>query len=185
MKPHTTSDDALIATDEPTVLVNLEDLSGVALDWAVSVCEGRKPLRDLAVDTKPDGVLPYCFDLFHDIKLRSEIDDILAGEPHCSGLGSQELRAFAAEMGYIIDGPVYPPYSRDWAIGGPIIDRLGISITQCGGAWKASTTYQSAVIGPTHLIAAMRCHVGRKMGIGVGSRMGMQIHVPASLLQAK
>ena len=109
----------------------------------------------------------------------------IAGEPHCSGLGSQELRAFAAEMGYIIDGPVYPPYSRDWAIGGPIIDRLGISITQCGGAWKASTTYQSAVIGPTHLIAAMRCHVGRKMGIGVGSRMGMQIHVPASLLQAK
>lgn len=55
-------------------------------------------------------------------------------------------------------------YSTSWAQGGPIIEREGISITQFGGTWKANTVYQSAVIGPTPLIAAMRCYVASKLG---------------------
>lgn len=164
-------------TTDSTVLVDIEKLSDLALDWAVAVCEGQKPLRKLEDDTTAAGVLPYSFDLHRDIKLRSEVDAILAGEPHCSGLGAQELREFAAELGYVIDEPVLPPYSSEWKRGGPIIDRECISITQFGGVWKASTLYQSAVVGPTHLVAAMRCRVA--------SKMGMQVRVPAHLIETQ
>ena len=58
-------------------------------------------------------------------------------------------------------------YSTNWAQGGPIIEREGISITQFGGAWKASSLRQSAILGPTPLIAAMRCYVASKLGDNV------------------
>lgn len=56
------------------------------------------------------------------------------------------------------------PYSTEWAQGGPIIEREGLSVTQFGGAWKASTLRQPAVLGPTHLVAAMRAYVASKLG---------------------
>ena len=61
-----------------------------------------------------DQPLPYCFDLFHDIKEWYEIDNILKGEPHCSGLGSYELREFAQEHGYVIDKPVDSLGPESW-----------------------------------------------------------------------
>jgi hypothetical protein len=71
-------------------------------------------------------------------------------------------------------GPSQPEYSTDWAQGGPIIEREGVSIRHdqkdARGAWYA-------VLGPnrflspdfegsdqTPLIAAMRCYVASKLG---------------------
>jgi hypothetical protein len=65
-------------------------------------------------------------------------------------------------------------YSTDWAQGGPIIERERISVTQFGGAWKASTVYQFAITGPTPLIAAMRCYVA--------SKIGEDIDIPSELI---
>jgi hypothetical protein len=62
-------------------------------------------------------------------------------------------------------------YSTDWAQGGPIIEREGISLFRheappalnCGEYyWKANNTH-----GPTPLIAAMRCYVASKLGYEV------------------
>lgn len=65
-----------------------------------------------------------------------------------------------------VDRPMSYTYrpSTEWAQGGPIIEREGISVTQFGGAWKASTLRQPAVLGPTHLVAAMRVYVASKLG---------------------
>ncbi len=65
-------------------------------------------------------------------------------------------------------------YSTDWAQGGPIIEREGISIRysekDARGAWYAvlgpnrflSPDHEGS--GPTPLIAAMRCYVASKLG---------------------
>ncbi len=147
------------------------ELTGKALDWAVAKSLGIKSLKKLE-----DEDLPYCFDLFHDIKTLSEARAILSGEPHCSGLGSEELRKFATEMGYVIDRQVYPAYSTDWAQGGPIIEREGIELFPSRNQeglvvkWLAykddpesnSGTYNAD--GPTPLVAAMRCYVAITLG---------------------
>jgi hypothetical protein len=63
--------------------------------------------------------------------------------------------------------------STNWAQGGPIIEREGISLETWHGAWKAELEFlpdddthyrygQGA--GPTPLIAAMRCYVASKLG---------------------
>jgi hypothetical protein len=58
------------------------------------------------------------------------------------------------------------PYSTDWAQGGPIIEREGISIRQVlTDFWAAEVEagdYEHD--GPTPLIAAMRCYVASKLG---------------------
>jgi hypothetical protein len=67
-----------------------------------------------------------------------------------------------------------PHYSTDWAHGGPIIEREGLSIRyapkDARGAWYAvqgpnrflSPDHEGS--GPTPLIAAMRCYVASKLG---------------------
>lgn len=58
-------------------------------------------------------------------------------------------------------GP-YSPHT-DWAQAGPIIEREGITLTACNGAWEA--TYRGYFgYGPTPLIAAMRCYCASKLG---------------------
>ena len=58
--------------------------------------------------------------------------------------------------------------SLDWAQGGPIIERERIELTYYGDAqgWAvyAGRIVQSAGIGHTPLIAAMRCYVASKLG---------------------
>jgi hypothetical protein len=62
-----------------------------------------------------------------------------------------------------------PSYSTNWAQGGPIIEREGITVSYgspvTGLEWMAcdrgSTNIQH---GPTYLIAAMRCYVASKLG---------------------
>ena len=61
-----------------------------------------------------------------------------------------------------------PRYSTDWAQGGPIIEREGISLDQYHDFpnWAASCPPESGFnwFGPTPLIAAMRCYVASKLG---------------------
>ncbi len=57
----------------------------------------------------------------------------------------------------------YSP-STDWAQGGPIIEREGIALYLYGGSeWNAHVGGRESV-GPTPLIAAMRCYVASKLG---------------------
>lgn len=73
----------------------------------------------------------------------------------------------------------YEPYqpSTDWAIGGPIIEREGITIEKFkdGSKWSAFKfdTGDCEIAVATPLIAAMRCYVA--------SRMGDTIDVPEEL----
>ena len=60
----------------------------------------------------------------------------------------------------IQEGCTAPPYSSDWAFGGPIIQREMIAIY---GDWNA-TLGEGTYEGPTPLIAAMRCYVASVLG---------------------
>ena len=74
-------------------------------------------------------------------------------------------------------------FSTDWAQGGPIIERAGISLTQQAhepGLWWASFCgaldfgqHNNAQYATTPLIAAMRCYVS--------SRLGDDVEVPDEL----
>jgi hypothetical protein len=54
--------------------------------------------------------------------------------------------------------------STDWSQGGPIIERAGIALYLYGDSeWNAHVGGRESV-GPTPLIAAMRCHVAGQLG---------------------
>ena len=55
-------------------------------------------------------------------------------------------------------------YSTDWAQGGPIIEREGITIFQTGRDWMGYIRHDTESFAPTPLIAAMRCYVTSKLG---------------------
>lgn len=68
-------------------------------------------------------------------------------------------------------------FSRKWEAGGPIIEREWISLdyeSAFMGEWKAVDKDGVAQIGPTPLIAAMRCYVA--------SKLGDEVDVPEELL---
>ena len=64
------------------------------------------------------------------------------------------------------------PYPTDWAQGGPIIEREGISLyLDTNNLWQANIFDGNPICnpfggvqGPTPLIAAMRCFVASKLG---------------------
>lgn len=75
------------------------------------------------------------------------------------------------------------PYSTDWSQGGPIIDREKIELKYMAydkppywGALKVDTAAykRQGQIGPTPLVAAMRCFVV--------SKLGDEVEVPEELL---
>jgi hypothetical protein len=78
----------------------------------------------------------------------------------CEGLVNED----GLDVGFIRDG-VFTP-STDWAQGGPIIEREGITVRRYTDAlWDASIGRLDYVAdGPTPLIAAMRCYVASKFG---------------------
>jgi len=67
---------------------------------------------------------------------------------------------------------LYEP-ATDWAQGGPIIEREGITLTHQQTQWVAQTDDDVFAYGPTPLIAAMRCYVA--------SRLGDSVNVPEEL----
>jgi hypothetical protein len=78
-------------------------------------------------------------------------------------------------VGWAPEGQDRDYYSTDWAQGGPIIEREGISVREVlTGFWAAEVeagAYEHE--GPTPLIAAMRCYVA--------SRRGNDIEIPEEL----
>lgn len=70
---------------------------------------------------------------------------------------------------YQLPLPFFNP-SVEWNQGGPIIELQGILFTGTGDgemykAWIVGTNaYFVTGLGPTHLIAAMRCYVASKLG---------------------
>jgi hypothetical protein len=56
------------------------------------------------------------------------------------------------------------PYSKDWAHGGPIIEREKITLEWTGEDWMAYIKHDDEFFGGTPLIAAMRCYVASKLG---------------------
>jgi hypothetical protein len=59
-------------------------------------------------------------------------------------------------------------YSTDWAQGGPIIEREGMTIALDAFGWQArhydGESEPWIMTGPTPLIAAMRCYVASELG---------------------
>jgi hypothetical protein len=94
----------------------------------------------------------------------------------CEGI----INGDVLDVGFILEGGYSP--STDWAQGGPIIEREGISVDRMSGAWTADISDSVGVYieqtdsGPTPLIAAMRCYVA--------SKLGDTVEVPAELLEA-
>ena len=58
--------------------------------------------------------------------------------------------------------PEFSP-STDWSQGGPIIEREIVNLTDDGQQWVAEG-HDIICVGPTPLIAAMRCFVASKLG---------------------
>ena len=72
-------------------------------------------------------------------------------------------------------------YSTNWLLGGPIIEREGISIYPDESEdlpdvkWSADSQDTFRWGGPTPLVAAMRCYVA--------SKLGDEIEIPNELIQ--
>lgn len=74
------------------------------------------------------------------------------------------------------DLSTYP--SRDWAQGGPIVERERIELRGDGDeGWIAYDNLNPAQKGTTPLVAAMRCYVA--------SKLGDEVEVPDELLQGE
>lgn len=74
-------------------------------------------------------------------------------------------------------------YSTNWAQGGPIIEREQLLIQPeigkegAGNAWSAISMQGFECLGPTPLVAAMRCYVA--------SKLGDEVEIPAELTQGE
>ena len=92
------------------------------------------------------------------------VEEIAGVELDCSVAECEGLKTY-----------VYPCYSTDWALGGPIIEREGIEIQRDDddapeNRWYARIDFTDAngdfcIIGkfaPTPLVAAMRCYIASK-----------------------
>ena len=87
----------------------------------------------------------------------------------CAGVDPETLNTKTGVV-YSLRYGVYTP-STNWAQGGPIIEREGVTLTQYDDYpnWSATlyaTDYNehTHVTAPTPLIAAMRCYVASKLG---------------------
>ena len=119
-----------------TIDIKTSELTGVALDWAVSIAEGHH----------------Y---------------DIVDGQV----VTGREVPITSGEFAGCMCDEVYSP-STDWAQGGPIIEREGITVSKEDSSWSAyfrdnlfeedGSEFWS--VGQTPPIAAMRCYVASKLG---------------------
>lgn len=131
------------------VEMNVSELSGVALDWAVAEAVGLK-----TVVCSPGQYR-------HDIK----------GGIHCStSYGCH----FGAPSLFGIDPNEYSP-STDWSQGGPLIEKHNLSLLpQIGGAYYAQWAvpnmddYEEAeLVAPSALLAICRAVVSKELGQAV------------------
>lgn len=61
-------------------------------------------------------------------------------------------------------GERFDPYSTDWLLGGPIIEREKMAVLIHSGEWAAQIAGGLMRYGQTPLIAAMQCYVASKLG---------------------
>lgn len=77
------------------------------------------------------------------------------------------------------DDPNAPPFSTNWAQGGPIIEREAVELSKDLGRWTATIRVDDEepweLYGPTPLIAAMRCYVA--------SQLGDEVDIPDELVE--
>ena len=125
------------------MLIKTSDLTGAALDWAVTLAQGIQLERS-------DRGGYYAYNENH--------------HPRYSYLSAEEADDY--EAGFISP-------STDWAQGGPIIEREFIDMRHIRDssfyweAWTPAPEYadgEASACGPTPLIAAMRCYVASKLG---------------------
>lgn len=116
------------------------ELTGVALDWAVTVSLGKK------------------------VKLYRqwlETENEYWKGRDCSFANNEPVEVLPDNVG---TAPI-PKYSTDWSQGGPIIERELIRLSNDGSNlhcayWAKGPEYWAE----TPLIAAMRCYVASKLG---------------------
>ena len=122
--------------------VKTSELTGPALDWAVAISKGI-PAEELYIQKWGSRLPPSIY-------RRNRDED-----------GNLD--------GTYTSGPDLL-FSRKWEAGGPIIAREQISVDfdadpECGGPCAASTRDSHCYwVGPTPLIAAMRCFCCSKLG---------------------
>tara|TARA_R110000868_G_scaffold204772_2_gene452930 strand:+ start:443 stop:865 length:423 start_codon:yes stop_codon:yes gene_type:complete len=126
------------------------ELTDIALDWAVAKCEGRKMQRNPMGPQSGPGWWIW--------------------EETPSGLGG----IFLDKSIYMEIGPRVHPKTRqstekfspsiDWAQGGPIIERELLLLRPYGLSWECSMGGINWFKGTAPLIAAMRCYVASKLG---------------------
>ena len=119
--------------------IKTSELTGAALDWAVAKAEGLLEPKEFFGKMVAPVVL--------DMEYWSNGDPMVRLNP-------------CPDVYYRAD---YDP-STDWAQGGPIIEREGITLTHQADQWSAQTDDDLFAYGPTPLIAAMRCYVASKLG---------------------
>ena len=107
------------------------------------------------------------------IKTSEAKDQVLDGlVAQCEGI---ETKNYSGALTIRYDGDWWQP-STDWAQGGPIIERERIALDTWDEGWLATRIEDPAIseaIGPTPLIAAMRCYVA--------SRLGDEVEIPEEL----
>ena len=98
---------------------------------------------------------------------RQALDYLVA---KCEGVNEEAFRLYyepTESTDY--DSHGYPEfhYSTIWSQGGPIIEREKMTVESLGTGWLATRIEPPAfseAIGPTPLIAAMRCYIASKLG---------------------
>ena len=139
--------------------VKVREASGPVLNWMVGVAEGDRVFR-LRVG-RPDNWVVADYDLGKDDRW--------------------VVRAQVPNVGRFADYTYNP--STDWSQGGPIIEREWLHVepwpNSSNEEWRWSCTQYDAptpirALGPTPLIAAMRCFVI--------SELGDEVEVPEELL---
>lgn len=139
--------------------IKTSELTGAALDWAAFVASGMSYWTRSNADWSSDWT-----------------DWVLDSD--------KQLKKFwfdgaASRAGHWREHEVWKP-SADWAQGGPIIDLEDITV----GPWDTSPAFAQPKgwpesgprqVGPTKLIAAMRCFVA--------SKLGDEVDVPEELLK--
>ena len=143
------------------------ELTGPALDWAVAKAEGMTESlvfgRGVVRDTG------YCVERPNGTRLFYVLRNVWD-----RWFEKCETHPWGSHVG------IWAP-STNWSQGGPIIEREGIGLDYYedgghpdGGAWGAATNEGTVhALGPTPLIAAMRCYVA--------SRLGDTIDIPEEL----
>lgn len=157
------------------MLVKTMDLHGAALDWAVAQCEGQQDLWQRG-DIQFPRLLCEIMATQDNLNLES-----LSESMDLSPEDIEEIFDRANEKWESSKRSPFSP-STDWSQGGPIIEREEIALDKFADYpnWQAECNtgdYHNRQLGPTALVAAMRCFVA--------SRLGFEIEVPDEIATAK